>query len=236
MQPAYTHDWPTSKAEAYKYQEEVARQIKLLPISEEPKLIGAVETAYGNGGETLYCCVVVMTFPELEEVEQVFSHGPTGFQYEPGLLYFREAPVIAQTLSKLVATPDLLIVHGHGTAHPKRCGLASSLGVVFEIPSIGCCRKLLAGQHREVGPTKGDAQQVLLNSNEVGMAYRSKDNVKPIFISPGHLCDLPGAVGLVKRCLRGFRQPEPLRLAHLLAHKYKRRGEKMNSAKRSEVY
>lgn len=236
MQPVYTHDWPASRAAAYQYQEEVAKRIKLLPLTTEPSLIAAVETAYGAGGETLYCCVAVMSFPELTEIECVFSSGPTGFPYEPGLLYFREGPVIAQTLSKLTVMPDLLMVHGHGIAHPQRCGLAGYLGVVFDVPAIGCCRKLLAGQHREVPPTRGSAQPIILNSDEVGMAYRSKDNVKPIFISPGHRCDLPSAVDLTKRCLRGFRQPEPLRIAHLEAHKFKRRSEKKNRATQSEVY
>jgi len=235
VQPIHVREWPKSKAEAYQYQESVAQQVKLLPISPEPRLIVAVETAYGAGGETLYCCAAVMSFPDLEEIECVFSHGPAGWSYEPGLLYFREGPVIAQALSKVVATPDLLMVHGHGIAHPLRCGLASSLGVVFDMPAIGCCRKSLAGHHREVAPTKGSAQPIMLNSDEVGMAYRSKDKVKPIFISPGHLCDLPGAVDLTKRCLRGFRQPEPLRLAHLLTHKYKRRSERKSQATPSEV-
>lgn len=235
MQPVYTHEWPVSITEAYQYQKEVAKQIKLPPLTTEPTLIAAIETAYGSGGETLYCCVAVMSFPELTEIECVFSLGPTGFPYEPGLLYFREGPVIAQTLSKLAATPDLLMVHGHGISHPQRCGLASCLGVVFDVSAIGCCRKMLAGHYREVPPTRGSVQPIILNSDEVGMAFRSKDNVKPIFISPGHLCDLPSAVNLTKRCLRGFRQPEPLRIAHLLAHKYKRRSEKKDPATPSEV-
>lgn len=235
MQPVFTHSWPNSKAEAHQCQEKLAGQVKLPPLTEEPSVIVAVETTYGSGGETLYCCAAVLSFPELTEVETVFSHGPADFKYEPGLLYFREGPVITQTLSKLTATPDLLMVHGHGIAHPKRCGLASSLGVVFEIPTIGCCRKLLAGHHREVPTTKGSAQPIILNDNEVGMAYRSKTNVKPMFISPGHLCDLQSAVSLTQRCMRGFRQPEPARLAHLLAHRFKRRTEQYHRAAPSEV-
>lgn len=236
MQPVYTHEWPASKAEACRYLKEVAKQVKLPPLTAEPTMIAAVETASGSGGEILYCCVAVMSFPELTEIETVVSYGPIGFPYEPGLLSFREGPVIAQTLSKLATKPDLLMAHGHGIAHPQRCGLASYLGVVFDIPTIGCCRKMLAGRHGEVSPTRGSAQPIVLNTDEVGMAYRSKDNVKPIFISPGHLCDLMSAVNLTKRCLRGFRQPEPLRIAHLLAHKYKRRSEKKNQATSSEVY
>jgi deoxyribonuclease V len=176
----------------------------------------------------LYACGVIMTFPELREVERVFAQGPPGFPYVPGMLYFREGPVLSQTLNNLTQTPDLIIVHGHGTAHPLRCGLASHLGVVFEVPTVGCCRRLLSGRHREVPEVKGSSQPILLGSRQVGLAYRSKDNVKPIFISPGHLCDLPTALDIIKRCLRGFRQPEPLRLAHRMANKHKRRTEKKN--------
>ena len=223
----YSHQsWPKSKAEASGRQKETASQIRLLPLDEEPHLITAVETVYGNGSDVLYACAVTMSFPELEEVERVFAEGPPGFPYVPGFLYFREGAVISQALSNLKETPQLVIVHGHGTAHPRRCGLASHIGVVLDIPTIGCCRRLLTGHHRELPPTKGANQPIMLATRQVGVAYRSKENVKPIYISPGHRCDLPDAVSIVQRCLRGFRQPEPLRLAHLLANKLKQRSEK----------
>jgi len=197
-----------------------------MPLAREPRLIAAVETVYGSGGDMLYGCGVIMTFPELREVERVFGEGPPGFPYVPGLLYFREGAIVGQVLNNFAQTPDLLIIHGHGTAHPTRCGLACQVGVVFDVPTIGCSRRLLTGHHREVPETKGSSQPIMMGSRQVGVAFRSKDNVKPIFVSPGHLCDLPGALDIVKRCLRGFRQPEPLRLAHRMANKYKRRCEK----------
>ena len=223
----YSHQsWPKTKAEASRLQAKAALEIRLLPLDEEPHLITAVETVYGNGGDMLYACAVTMSFPELEEVEHVFAQGSPGFPYIPGMQYFREGAVIGQALSNLTETPPLVIVHGHGTANPKQCGLASHVGVVFDVPTIGCCRRLLTGSHRELLPAKGATQSIMLATRQVGVAYRSKDNVKPIYISPGHRCDLPDAVSIVQRCLRGFRQPEPLRLAHLLANKFKRHGEK----------
>jgi deoxyribonuclease V len=220
------HPWPESKLDANRLQEEAAGQVRLIPLAKEPHLIGAVETVYGSSGDMLYGCGVIMTFPELEEVERVFAQGPPGFPYVPGMLYFREGEVVAQLLSNFVKTPDLIIVHGHGTAHQRRCGLASHIGVVFDVPTLGCCRRLLSGRHRDLPETKGASQPIILGTRQVGVAYRSKDRVKPIFISPGHLCDQPDALTIVQRCLRGFRQPEPLRLAHRMANKHKRRCEK----------
>jgi len=220
------HSWPASRSEAYAIQEKLAAEVDLHGGSGDHKLISAVDTAYGHGGSVLYACAVTVTFPEIEEVERVFYHGKLQFPYVPGLLYFREGPIIVKALAELKSDPDLIIVHGHGIAHPKRCGMATHIGLVFDRPTIGCARRLLAGSHRPVPPAKGSYQPIFLRSKEVGVAYRSKDNVKPIFISPGHRCDLAEAKDMVLRNLRGFRQPEPLRLAHLFVNKYKRHMEK----------
>ena len=137
--------------------------------------------------------------------------------------------MILSALEKIKENPDIIIVHGHGYAHPGRCGMASLVGLAFDKPSIGCARRLLAGYHRPVDPRKGSQQPLILNSREVGIAYRSKENVKPIFISPGHKCNLAQARDIIVQNLRGFRMPEPLRLAHLYANKYKRHREQKNS-------
>ncbi|MBN1212048.1 MAG: endonuclease V [candidate division Zixibacteria bacterium] len=220
------HGWPTTKSEAIGFQKERAGQVDLQGNNNEPALIAAVDTAYGFGGEKLYASVVVVTFPKLQEVERVYHFDTVNFPYHPGLFYFREGPVILEALTRLVNRPDILIVHGHGTAHPKRIGMACHIGLDFDLPTIGCVRKLLAGTHRPVGEAKGSSQLIVLFGKEVGLAYRSKDKVKPIFISPGYKCDLPFARDIIVKCLRGYRLPEPLRMAHLFANKYKRHIEK----------
>jgi len=144
------------------------------------------------------------------------------FPYIPGLYYYREGQIIVEVLKKLQAEPDLLMVDGHGIAHPKSCGIACHLGIDFDMMSIGCARKLLVGNNVPVRELKGNYQPVRFRGKEVGVAYRSKDGVKPIFISPGHQCDTEYARNIIIRCLRGFRMPEPIRLAHLFANKYKR--------------
>jgi len=227
------HDWPATREDAYAIQQEMAEKVTLFPeIVETPRLIAAVDTAYGYGGETIYASAVVTTFPEIEEVERFSRYGPAGFPYVPGLLFFREGPVIIETLAGLQTEPDIIIVHGHGTAHPKGCGMAGQIGILFDRPTVGCCRKLLTGsKHRPLPADKGSFQPVLLRGKEVGIAYRSKDKVKPIFVSPGYKCDMKQAREIVVQNLRGYRLPEPLRLAHLSANTFKRYIEKKQDRK-----
>lgn len=220
------HDWPSDRAQALQIQQQLAPEVVSSRAAEPPGLIVACETSYGIEGRYLYAAAVVMTFPDLEEVERSYFTAPVQFAYFPGLLYFREGPAITGALARLSSNPDLLILNGHGIAHPKRCGMASLVGVSFDIRSVGCARQLLAGHHYPVGETRGSYQPIRLTGQEVGVAYRSKDKVKPLFISPGHKCDLTFARDIIVKCLRGFRLPEPLRVAHLLANKARQRAER----------
>lgn len=226
MDPIGTLNWPRSRPEAYGLQEQVSREVRLMPLKDYPELVAAVDTAYGFAGETIYVSAVVTTFPELEEVERQSGWADVSFPFVPGLLFYREGPAIVEVLSRLHHTPDLIIVQGHGIAHPAGCGIAGHVGVLYDCPTIGCCRRLLAGRHRDVALHKGSVEPIIFRGQEVGVAYRSKDNVKPIFISPGHLSDIETSQDIIVRCLRGFRLPEPLRYAHSLANGYKRHLEK----------
>ncbi|MFQ5452747.1 MAG: endonuclease V [Candidatus Zixiibacteriota bacterium] len=216
------HHWPENKFEAIEIQKKLAEKIQIDGNYDDIKLIAAVDTAYGKNADLIFAASVLVTFPEIEEVERTFQYEPVNFPYIPGYFYFREGHVIINTLAKLKCEPDIIIVHGHGIAHPRRCGIASLIGLAFDKPSIGCARKLLTGNLRQVSPTKGSYQPIILNSKEVGIAYRSKDNVKPIFISPGYKCNLNQSKDIIVKNLRGFRLPEPLRIAHLIANKFKR--------------
>lgn len=225
------HEWPDTRQRAIDIQRDVASRVVLHGNTDEPRLIAAVDTAYGFGGEHLYASAVVLSFPQLEEVERAYHFGKVTFPYFPGLFYFREGPIMVEALARLKSEPDLIIVHGHGTAHPQRCGIACHIGVNFNKPTVGCARRLLVGTHRPVPDLKGGQQPILHKGKEIGIAYRTKDKVKPLFISPGHMCDLNFSRDMIVRCLRGFRLPEPLRLAHLLANKYKRKMEKGSPVK-----
>lgn len=217
-----------TKHDAVALQKEFIPRIKLHNNSHEPTLIAAVDSAYGYGGEYLYASAVVLSYPKLQEVERAYHFEQVTFPYYPGLFYFREGPTIVNALAKLKTEPDFLMVHGHGIAHPQRCGIACHVGVAFDKPTLGCARRLLVGTHHVVGEAKGSYQILRLRGQAVGFACRTKDRVKPLFISPGHLCDMEQSRELVIKCLRGFRMPEPLRLAHLFANKYKRKVEKEN--------
>ncbi len=226
MDPRYSIPTIRKRNEAIDFQAEIASKIHLTPEYEEPSLIAAVDTAYGDNGELVFASVVVTTFPEIEIVERASYYSPVTFPYLPGLLFFREGTAIIEAFKKLRETPQLLIVHGQGIAHPKQCGMACHLGHLYDVPAIGCSRKLIAGRHRDLPEQKGSAQPIILRGREAGVAYRSKEKVKPIFISPAFRCNLEQARDLVVRNLRGYRQPEPLRLAHLFANKFKRLVEK----------
>ena len=222
--------WPQSGDEALKMQKEMAGSVDLLGNFENMKLIAAVDTAYGKNAELLYAAVVVMSYPDIEEVERSFQYDSVTFPYIPGLFFYREGPTMLKALAKLECDPDLIIVHGHGVAHPRRCGIATQIGIATDKPTIGCARKLLCGRHRPVSQARGSCERITFQSKEVGLAYRSKENVKEIFISPGHKCGLDQVRDIIVTNLRGFRLPEPLRLAHLFANKFRRRMEnKTNS-------
>jgi deoxyribonuclease V len=225
MEFALSYEWPTTPHEASAIIDRTIPDIVIDSNTVEPRLIAAVETDYRTGGEILYAGAVIATFPELRQVERALYYARVTFPYHPGLLFFREGEVIVNALAKLRSDVDLIIVSGHGLAHPQLCGVACHVGVALDKPTIGCARRLLAGQHRPLDETKGSMQPIMLRGHEVGLAYRSKDGVKPIFISPAHRCDLAFARDIILRSVREYRQPEPLRFAHLEANKYRRRSE-----------
>ncbi len=229
------HEWPQTKHEARTILDSLAGLVSITPFLREPKTIAAVDTAYGTNAEVAYVSAVLVSFPELQEMERAFHFEKVRFPYIPGFFYFREGETIIKALAKLENEPDVIIVHGHGIAHPDRCGIASLIGLAFDKPTIGCSRKLLVGQHHTVPPGKGNHQPITVSSHEVGLAYRTKDGVKPIFISPGHKCDLRQAQDIIVRSLRGFRQPEPLRLAHLYANKFRRHAERKDSVSSGSI-
>lgn len=226
-------DPPSSHDRAREVIARLADQVQLYPGDSEPSLVTAVDTAYGFQAKTVFACAVTTTFPELELVERSFSRQSTPYPYVPGLLCFREGPVMLDALADLKQLPDIVVVSGHGLAHPQGCGIASAIGLATGIPTIGCSLRLLCGRHRPVDTAKGSSQPIILGKREVGLAYRSKDEVKPIFISPGHMTSFDQSRDIIVRCLRGFRMPEPLRMAHLFVNKYKRRTEKKDKRGRN---
>ena len=170
-------------------------------------------------------CVVTYRFPELEELERTYAVLPLQFPYVPGLLSFREIPVLLEALAKLDRQPDLLFCDAHGYAHPRRLGLASHLGVVLDRPSIGCAKSILIGKHGAL-PAKAGSWVPLLDEpggERIGAALRTRSGVRPVYVSQGHRISLESAVGLVLAVIDGFRVPRPTRDADRFAGEIKRK-------------
>lgn len=215
------HEWPKNQNDAIKIQLGYKSDIIIESRFDELNILAAVDTAFDDKSNRLYAAAVALSYAGLEEKEKAVAEMEAEFPYVPSLLAFREGPIILKALSRLSIKPDLIIYAGHGLAHPRSFGLASHMGLITGIPSIGCARKCLIGDYRMPGEKKGSCTSLFVSDIEVGFVYRTKDNVKPMFISPGHKCSIRDSVDIVVNCLTTFRMPEPLRMAHLVAGKYK---------------
>lgn len=217
-----THPWDLSPREAIAKQLELVQKIRLTPISMDFRTLGAADIGYAPSTNQLAAVMATFQWPGLRLLEVATITAPIRFPYIPGLLSFREVPVLLDAFERLQDPPDVLLCDGQGMAHPRRLGLASHLGLCLGIPTVGCAKKRLCGEHEPLSPLKGASVPLLLRGEVVGRVYRSRDSVKPIFISPGHLSDLDSATQLVSRCLGRFRLPEPIRKAHSLATELRR--------------
>ncbi len=161
--------------------------------------------------------IIAMSVPKLEVLEKAVAVRPVEFPYVPGLLAFREAPVIFEAFDKLKTAPDILVVDGQGYAHPRRVGLACHVGVELDLPSIGCAKSRLTGTHKEPGQKRGSRVALKDKNETIGAVVRTRENVKPVYISIGHRIDLDTAVKLILRLCSRYRLPEPIREAHKTA-------------------
>ena len=159
----------------------------------------------------------MLSYPELELIEQAIARIPTAFPYVPGYLSFREIPAILAALPQLTITPDLILCDGQGLAHPRRFGLACHLGVLLDLPTIGVAKSKFIGEHQEIPPEKGSWKPLLDRDETIGVVLRSRTKVKPIYVSVGHKISLPKAIDYVMGCLTKYRLPETTRWADKLA-------------------
>ena len=166
-----------------------------------------------------YASVVVFELKTMEMIEAVTASGKVDFPYIPGLLSFRESPILLKAFAKIKSNPDVIILDAQGIAHPRGIGLASHIGLLLDKPSIGCAKTRLIGDYNEVGEEVGCYSHLTVKDKVVGAVLRTRKNVKPVFISPGHKFDLDTSIALVLKCCRGFRLPEPVREAHNLVKK-----------------
>ncbi|NPU83434.1 MAG: deoxyribonuclease V [Syntrophaceae bacterium] len=210
------HPWDLPCREAVFLQKELRGRLILDDRSFPSSLqtIAGADVSYARGSDRFFAAVVVLAYPSLELLEEASAEDRSAFPYVPGLLSFREGPVVLKAFGRLRRTPDAVLFDGQGIAHPRGIGLASHLGLFLDLPAIGCAKTRLYGAHGEVAPEKGSTADLLADGAIVGAALRTRDRVKPVYVSQGHRVSLGKAVGVVLDCCRGYRLPEPVRLAH----------------------
>jgi deoxyribonuclease V len=211
------HSWDLSTTEAVALQKrlatDVVREDRLGPV----RRVAGVDVGYGRRGGDARAAVVVLDLADLAVLESATASRAVVFPYVPGLLSFREAPVVIEALGKLRVQPDLLLCDGQGIAHPRRLGIASHLGLLLDIPSIGVAKSRLIGTHEDPGPRRGDRAPLTDKGEVIGAVLRSRPGTKPIYVSIGHRVCLDMAVAFVMRCTTRFRLPETTRAADRLS-------------------
>jgi len=196
-------------------QQELRRRVDLRSLDREVERVAGVDV--GIRDEVATAAVVVLGFPDLELAEVRVAREPVRMPYIPGLLSFRECPAVAAAWEALVLEPDVVLVDGQGIAHPRRLGIAAHLGLLIDRPTVGCAKSRLCGKHGEPGEERG-AHVPLRDGDEViGAVVRTRTRVKPLYVSPGHRITLEESIRYVLECGRGYRLPEPTRLAHQAA-------------------
>ena len=212
-----SHPWVKTVAEAKIIQSELRSQVIQYDRLGEVKHVAGVDIGFEDKYAITKAAIAILTYPELELVEQQIARIPTAFPYVPGYLSFREIPAILAAFPQVKTIPDLILCDGQGYAHPRRIGLACHLGVLLDIPTIGVAKSRLIGTHDELALTKGSQQPLIDKKETIGMVLRSRTNVKPIYVSIGHRISLPTAVEYVMGCLTKYRLPETTRWADRLA-------------------
>jgi deoxyribonuclease V len=209
--------WPTTIPDAIALQEDLRNTIVIADDFGTVRRVAGVDVGFEDDGNTARAAVVVLSFPELLPLDYALVRGPTPFPYVPGLLSFREIPVVLDALAQLIQPPDLLICDGQGIAHPRRFGIASHLGLLVDIPAIGCAKSLLLGHHPQLPPFKGAQVPLTDHGEQIGVVLRTRDSTRPVYVSPGHRVSMASAVDFVLRCTTKYRLPETTRAAHNLA-------------------
>ena len=231
MKLARRHSWNLSPRDAIRLQARLAGSLKtgvreVCPIKiERIRLIAGADVSYSKKTNTCYAAVTVFRFPDMAIVEERTSARRAVFPYIPGLLSFRESAPLIAAFSHLKCEPDLLVFDAQGIAHPRRFGLASHVGYLYNKPSIGCAKSRLIGDFVQPGLRAGDWSYLRIGEEIVGCVLRSKTNCKPIYISPGHLMDVEWARRFIAQCLGLYRLPEITRRPHCLSNELRLRHE-----------
>ena len=212
------HRWNVTYKEAVEIQRRLSTRVALRRLDKKINCIAGLDVSYAKGDNSVWAGVVMCEYPSLAKLEERWSQLEVHFPYIPGLLSFREIPVLIEVLGKLEVEPDLIFCDGQGIAHPRGLGIASHLGVMLNKPTIGCAKSRLVGEFGHLGERRGDYAYLRYQERVVGAVVRTRSGVKPVFVSPGHKVVLDDCITLVLETSSRFRIPEPTRQAHLLVN------------------
>ncbi|MBI4052027.1 MAG: endonuclease V [Elusimicrobia bacterium] len=205
------HSWDVTPRQAIRIQERLRKQVLTGGRLPKVRYVAGADISWKGG--VGYAGVIVFRFPDLEEIERVWAVGKPSFPYVPGLLSFREGPLLLKVFRKLRTEPDIIFFDGQGMAHPRRIGIASHMGLLLNKPTIGCAKSRLIGEYREPNGKTGGRALLRDQGETIGVVLRTKRRVSPIFVSIGHKISLRDAAHLTLKCSDGFRIPKPTRLA-----------------------
>jgi len=231
------HRWDVDPKQAMQIQKQLRDQLILEKTRESYELIAGADVSYDKGSDIFYAAVVVLELSSLRKVEEASAVSRSTFPYIPGLLVFREAPVLLQAFEKIHKDPDIIMFDGQGIAHPRGIGIASHMGLLLDKPSIGCAKSKLFGDYKEfnLGPKAGSYTPLTHQGRTIGAVLRTRDNVSPVFVSPGHKIDLATSMELVLKSCQGYRLPEPTRQAHNLVNKVRVEGTRPATSGGSQI-
>ncbi|MEJ2670882.1 MAG: deoxyribonuclease V [Deltaproteobacteria bacterium] len=213
------NSWPKTYQDAVALQEELRQRVQLTPLPQPPELVAGVDAICDRADQRIFGAVAVYKYPELELVEEAGVAGECPFPYRTGLLSFREVPILAAALARLKARPDVVLVDGQGIAHPRGLGLATHLGLVADIPTIGVAKSRLVGERQEPERGAGSYKPLIWKEKLVGLILRTKTGVKPLYLSPGHRITLAECLEITLGCVTSYRLPLPVRQADLLSRR-----------------
>jgi deoxyribonuclease V len=215
VRPVFAHPWDVSPAEARAIQNQLRERVCVHPLECQPGVVAGVDVSVKGGAAR--AAVVLLSYPDLIPFQAATAKLPVSFPYVPGLLAFREGPVVLAALEQLTSEPDVLMFDAQGMAHPRRMGLATHLGILLDMPAVGCAKSRLCG--RDVVPDQEKGSWLPLEDRDevIGAVVRTRSRVRPVYVSVGHRVDLEAAISLVLSCATKYRLPEPTRWAHRVA-------------------
>lgn len=213
--------WPKTYQEALAVQEELRHRVRLAPLPHPPCLVAGADAITDRADRKIFGAVAVYSYPELELVEEAGVEGECPFPYRTGLLSFREIPILAAAFKRLRNRPEVILVDGQGIAHPRGLGLASHLGLVLDLPTIGVAKSRLVGEGEEPESAAGSSSPLIYQGKEVGLILRTQKGLRPLFLSPGHLITLEESRAITLGCVTKYRIPRPLRQADQLTRRLK---------------